>query len=69
MFIVESTVYLVTLILIILVSAAWQSRGNGGNLNLNVLTIQIDNHVEDKSVTTGNSAKLEHNVEEVRAIE
>lgn len=41
----------------------------GGNINMSMFNINIDNHSEDKSIRTGNTARIDYNSEEIRAIE
>lgn len=41
----------------------------GGNINVSMFNINIDNHSEDKSIRTGNTARIDYNSEEIRAIE
>ena len=41
----------------------------GGNINVSMFNINIDNHTEDKSIRTGNTARIDYNSEEIRAIE
>ena len=58
---------MIILITIFFISAALLGFVSGGNINL--LTINLDQHLEDKSVTTGNSARIELNSDEMRAVE
>ena len=41
----------------------------GGNINVSMFNINVDNHSEDKSIRTGNTARIDYNSEEIRAIE
>ena len=41
----------------------------GGNINVSMFNINVDNHSEDKSIRTGNTARIHYNSEEIRAIE
>ena len=41
----------------------------GGNINMTMFNINFDQHIEDKSIRTGNTARIDYNSEEIRAIE
>lgn len=40
---------------------------SGGNINITMFS--VNNYNEDKSITTGNTARIDSNFEEIRAVE
>lgn len=41
----------------------------GGNINISVVTFNVDNHTEDKSTRAGNASRINKATEEIRSIE
>ena len=56
---------MITLTMLILVISVL----SGGNININVVTLNVDNHKEDKSTRAGNAARIDLATEEIRSIE